>query len=101
MKEFFPLRFQKIIMWIPYVNIFVLFCWLYNCTKTEQPVKLFLKSLPLILGIGILFAILNAIVSGIAGKDSITALIAYYLTAYFCPIAIAAFVIHFQNRYIF
>ena len=30
MKKFFPLRFQKIIMWIPYVNIFVLFCWLYN-----------------------------------------------------------------------
>lgn len=101
MKNNFPLHFQKIIMWIPYVNILVLFCWLYNCAKTDQPVKLFLKSLPLILGIGILFALLNAIVTGIAGSDSITASTVYYLTAYFCPVAIAAFVIHLQNRDIF
>ena len=95
------MKVQFVISWIPYANIFVLFCWLYNCTKTDQPVKLFLKTLPLILGIGILFAILNAIVTGLGGNDTMMASVTYYLTAYFCPLAIAALVIHVQKRHIF
>lgn len=46
MRKLIPLKFQRIVMFIPFINALVLFLYLFNIHQSPDSVKLFSRSLP-------------------------------------------------------
>ena len=57
MKKLVPLRIQKILMLIPFVNCAVPYIFLFNCTRIPKGRKVFLKSLLILFGLIIPIAV--------------------------------------------
>ena len=83
MKGFISIRFQKIIMFIPFLNCCILFLWLYNYSKTEKNHKTFFKSFITAISYALPFVIVGVVLSKLMGdvvlKHNLLNLIMFYL----------------------
>ena len=101
MKKLVPLRIQKIIMFIPIFNAFILFIWLYNYSKTPNKPKIFIKSLletfAIVIPIGAILSILLNIFSGY----KMVTVVLNFIQIYSMPLVVGYVLIKYQEKTIF
>ena len=98
MKKVIPIKIQKIISFIPLLNLFILFIWVYNSMVLKVKQKVFFKSLFVTCSTMIVFAIPFIIMSYVIGEDSSIYTIAFYFSEYLIPLAIGWELIIFQEK---
>ena len=89
------IRTQKILMFIPYANIFNQFIWVYNCLVSEYPVHTGLKSLYIWLVYGLPIAIIHSVLDALFPEISH---IATFLTMYLYGVLVSFGIIRFQQK---
>ena len=101
MKKLISLRTQKIIMFIPVINIFVLFIWLYNYSKFPSNSKIFIKSLLYVFAVFIPMGIIHSILFNILSEYKIATTILNFIVIYYIPLAVGYVLIKYQEKTIF
>ncbi len=89
------LKKQKILMFIPFANAFILFVWLYNYSKTQRDTSVFLRSVLIIFTATVPLAILQIILE--RAFPNIRTVLGYIM-AYLIPLSMAFCLIRFQER---
>ena len=100
MKKFVSIKTQRIIMFIPFANAFILFVWLYNFGRSNQPNKIFMKSLLTIFATTIPLIIIRIFLEKLLFNFPYMIQILHYLTLYFIPFCMAYSLIKFQQKYL-
>ena len=101
MKKLISLRTQKIIMFIPVINIFIIAFWLYNYMKTTNNIKLFFKSLLKIWGVAIAFLIVSSALLEIFSQTKFLDYIRNFIMLYLLPFTLGYVLIKYQEKTIF
>ena len=101
MKKLIPLRVQKVIMFIPFINIFIIAFWLYNYMKTTNNIKLFFKSLLKIWGVAIAYLIVSSALSEIFSQTKFLDYIRNFIMLYLLPFTLGYVLIKYQEKTIF
>lgn len=98
MTKLISLRIQKVIMFIPFVNCFSLFIWLYNYSRTSKKLNVLLKSLLAIWAISIPFLILSILLSKIFPQSVIAHTIESFVMLYIVPCVVGFVLIKYQKK---
>ena len=101
MKKLIPLRVQKVIMFIPFINIFIIAFWLYNYMKTTNNIKLFFKSLLKIWGVAIAYLIVSSALLEIFSQTKFLDYIRNFIMLYLLPFTLGYVLIKYQEKTIF
>ena len=101
MKKLISLRTQKIIMFIPVINTFVLFIWLYNYSKFPSNSKILIKSLLYVFAVFIPMGIIHSILFNILSEYKIASTILNFIVNYSIPLAVGYVLIKYQEKTIF
>ena len=96
LKKQVSIKTQKTIMFIPIVNYFNLFVWLYNYSNMQKDNLVFLISLLVIFLHSIPLVIINIILSRLC--SGIIPIIYQYLMIYLIPMSISGGLIRYQNK---
>ncbi len=97
MKKLISIRTQYIFMWIPFLNVLVLFMWLYNYNQMEKRSGVFGKSLFVLFASTIPLVAVQIIVSRLLGDGSTAAVIIDRLMLYLIPFSMAFNMIRYQK----
>ena len=100
MKKYISLHTQNIIKFIPFLNCFILFIWLFNYSRTEKDPRVFMKSLLIIFGVSIPIIILQIIISKILIEFSVAQSIFDGIFMYLIPFVIGSALIKYQKKVI-
>ncbi len=98
MKKFVSLKVQRILMFLPFFNCFVLFIWLYNYGRSSLPLKVFIKSLVVLFAFILLWAVINILLSRLFVGNEVIDLISTVLSLYVTPFSMAFGLIGYQKK---
>ena len=90
-----PIKTQRIIMYIPYVNVLNIFFWLYNSLNMNIPYRGVPQTLKVFMMSSIPLVVLQTVLSNINGNLGI---ILGYLNGYLIPLFIGMGLIKYQER---
>lgn len=100
LKKLISLRVQKIITFIPLVNCFMLFIWLYNYSKIPSNLKLFFKAFFVAFVYALPFIILNILLSKLFTQSEIIEVLRTIIGVYFTPLFMDVGLIKCQEKYL-
>lgn len=100
LKKLISLRVQKIITFIPLVNCFMLFIWLYNYSKIPSNLKLFFKAFFVAFVYALPFIILNILLSKLFTQSEIIEVLRTIIGVYFTPLFMGVGLIKCQEKYL-
>ena len=98
MTKLVSLRTQQVIMFIPFVNCFLLFVWLYNYSRTSKELEVLLKSILAMCAISIPFVILSILLSKIFPLSVIAHIIESFVMLYIVPFVVGFILIKYQKK---
>ena len=101
MKKLISLRIQKVIMFIPFFNIFILFIWYYNTFKTSNSRKILLKAMIPIGIVLVCFSIINNLLSEPFLTTNYMRYIRNFIMLYLLPFTLGYVLIKYQKKTIF
>ena len=97
-NKIISIKFQEVIMFVPFLNCFVLFIWLYNYSRMEKNTKIFSKSLCILFLSTIPIVILQIIFQKIFVDYNVLISVLDYLMLYIIPFSMAFNLVHFQKN---
>lgn len=98
MKKCINIKTQKIILFIPYINVLILFFWLYNYYILQVENKVFFKSLMILFFRIFIFVIPQIILSKILGENSQINNIISKILIYIIPLSFGDGLIKHQSK---
>ena len=99
MKKLISLRVQKIILFIPFVNLFIWFIWLINYSRIPSNLKLFFKAFFVAFAYALPFVILNILLSRLFTQSEIIEALRTIIGVYFTPLFMGVGLIKCQEKY--
>ena len=98
MKKIISLRLQNILLYIPFANMFILYAWIFNYSRTEKDSKVLAKSLILIFCTCIPFVIIQIVLSKILPEASSILTIINIIFIYLIPFFVGRTLIRYQKK---
>ena len=98
MNSYIKTKYQRILSFIPIINNFELFVWIYNVSRLNLKASEFLKSLFIMFIRGVPLGILYILIGGFWGTDSLIYNIIFPLCIYFIPLSIGDGLIRYQKN---
>lgn len=94
-----PLKVQKILVFIPIVNVSILFIWVFNFARTFTDWSVFGKSLLLLLGFVPAVGLVGYL--GVTFLPQVVYDVLWCLNSYLIPFSLGWLLITYQSRTIF
>ena len=98
MKKGLSVRTQFILMWIPFLNFFNLFIWLYNYSRNSYGIGIFVKSWGVMLLHTVPIAFVQILVSKIFRGYPLIVNIVGMIAMYIIPLMLSFGLIRFQKK---
>ena len=92
------LKFQKIIVWIPYMNVSIPFLWIYNIWVQKRGRIVFKKSLNRAFWTAFPLFILESVIVHFWGNVQLVVDISHALAQYVTPLAMGLVLINYQEK---
>lgn len=96
MYKLIPIKVQRIFMFIPYLNVLVMFMYIYNLYRYPDGVSIFLKSIWRFFVFGVIPMIFFSVLERIFSNVSII----FYIGCYVEPLLLAYGFIEHQKKHI-
>ncbi len=87
-------------MFIPFVNLFIWFIWLFNYSRIPSNLKLFFKAIFVAFAYALPFIILNILLSRLFTQSEVLLVMENIIGLYFIPFQIGLGVIKCQEKYL-
>lgn len=98
MKKLVSLKTQRVMSFIPFVNFFVLFTWLYNYRLAVNDYKVFAKALALLFIIALPLALAEFIIINLFSAHPTVCNIIGIIAMYCIPLCLSRSIIYFQSK---
>lgn len=98
LKKLISLHVQKIILFIPYVNLFIWFIWLINFNRTPRDFKKLFTTFFIAFAFGIPCMIINILLSRLFVQTEIIEVLRTIIGVYFTPLFIGVGLIKCQEK---
>lgn len=100
LKKLISLRVQKIILFIPYVNLFIWFIWLINFNRIPRDFKKLFTTFFIAFAFGIPCIIINILLSRLFVQTEIIEVLRTIIGVYFTPLFMGVGLIKCQEKYL-
>ncbi len=97
MRLSISIKVQKILMFIPFINVFGLFIWLYNFISNSKKPTVFAKSLLIIFASTIPLVIIQIILTKLFSNSAVFVSVLGYIFTYLIPLSMDFFLIKYQR----
>ncbi len=98
MKKIIPVKLQKRLIFIPFLNATVLFIWLYNYYRGVNDFRVFKKSLFVLFATTLPIAVLQIILTSAFSQYAGVVSLIDYLSIYCTPLSMAYGLVRFQTK---
>lgn len=100
LKKLISLRVQKIILFIPYVNLFIWFIWLIKFNRTPRDFKKLFTTFFIAFAFGIPCIIINILLSRLFVQTEIIKVLRTIIGVYFTPLFMGVGLIKCKEKYL-
>ncbi len=98
MISYIPIRYQRILSFVPILNVFELFVWMYNVSRLNLKASEFLKSFFILLIRGVPLGIFYILIGHFFGTESLLYNIVFPVCVYAIPLSIGDGLIRYQKK---